>query len=75
MVPQALIFGWAYMPMRNDEPLGMGLNFATDTNFDFAVDSVFTNVIENGSGLMGNAFLLLDGSFFLLLDGTDLLLL
>ena len=35
------------MLTRNDEPLGLGLNFATDTNFDFAVDSVFTtNVIE-----------------------------
>ena len=63
------------MLTRNDEPLGLGLNFATDTNFDFAVDSVFTNVIENSSGVIGNAFLLLDGSFFLLLDGSDLLLL
>ena len=63
------------MLTRNDQPLGIGLNFATDTNFDFAVDSVFTNVVENNSGVFSGEFLLLDGSAFLLLDGTDLLLL
>ena len=63
------------MLTRNDEPLGLFLNFAIDGNFDFAVDSIFTNVTGNSSGIVGNEFLLLDGTPFLLIDGTDLLLL
>ncbi len=63
------------MLTRNDNPLGFHLNFANENNFDFAVDSIFTNVVENSSGIVGNQFLLLDGSPFLLLDGTTFLLL
>jgi len=44
-------------------------------NFNFAVDSVFTNQRASNSGLTSNEFLLLDGEQFLLLDGTDFLLL
>ena len=66
------------MLTRNDQPLGFSLDFATQNNFDFATDSVFTiNATIAGGGLppVNNNFLLLDNSFFLLLDGTDLLLL
>ena len=63
------------MLTRNDQPLGLPLNFATETNFDFAVDSVFSDNRGNSSGIVSNEFLLLDGSPFLLLDGTDFLLL
>lgn len=69
------MFGSVFMLTRNDEPLGLALNFATDTNFDFAVDSIFTNVDGNSSGIVGNEFLLLEGDPFGLLDGTILLLL
>jgi hypothetical protein len=65
------------MLTRNDQPLGFGFDFATENNFNFATESVFTtngNII--GGGLPSvNDFLLLDGSAFLLLDGTNLLLL
>jgi hypothetical protein len=65
------------MLTRNDQPLGFGLNFANESNFNFAIDSIFTNNsnITGGSLPPGNAFLLLDNSVFLLLDGSDLLLL
>lgn len=66
------------MLTRNDQPLGFGLNFANESNFDFATDSVFTinaNIAGGGVPPISNAFLLLDNSFFLLLDGSDLLLL
>ena len=66
------------MLTRNDQPLGFGLNFATENNFNFAIDSVFTinsNIAGGGIPPVNNAFLLLDNSFFLLLDNTDLLLL
>ena len=66
------------MLTRNDQPLGFGLNFATENNFNFAIDSVFTTnpMISGGIGpIPGNSFLLLDGSNFKLLDGTNLLLL
>lgn len=63
------------MLARNDQPLGFQLNFANENNFDFAVDSIFTNVIENSSGMLANEFLLLDAEPFLLLDGSNLLLL
>lgn len=63
------------MLTRNDEPLGLFLNFAIDGNFDFAVDSIFTNMEGNSSGIIGNEFLLLEGDQFGLLDGTFLLLL
>ena len=69
------MYGSAYMLTRNDQPLGFFLDFAIDGNFDFAVDSIFTNTEGNSSGIVGNEFLLLDGSAFLLLDGTNLLLL
>lgn len=70
-----LIFGWDCMLTRNDQPLGFHLNFATENNFNFAVDSVFTSVIDNGSGIMSNEFLLLEGDPLLLLDGTNFVLL
>lgn len=66
------------MLTRNDQPLGFSFNFATENNFDFATNSVFTinaNIAGGGIPPINNAFLLLDNSFFLLLDGTDLLLL
>ena len=69
------MYGSASMLTRNDQPEGLFLNFATDTNFDFAVESVFTNVEGNSSGVIGNEFLLLEGDPFALLDGTMLLLL
>lgn len=63
------------MLTRNDQPLGLPLSFATNANFNFAVDSIFNNVIEGNSGIMPNEFLLLDGEMFNLLDGTEFLLL
>ena len=63
------------MLTRNDHPLGFPVSFATDANFNFATDSVFTNVFENSSGILTNEFLLLDGEAFDLLDGTNFLLL
>lgn len=65
------------MLTRNDQPEGFGLTFATENNFSFAVDSVFTNVRNensNVSPLPNNRFLLSDGSSFLLSDGTFFLL-
>ena len=63
------------MLTRNDQPIGLDLHFSTEGNFNFAVDSVFTNSRDTGSGIINDEFLLLDGSAFLLLDGTDFLLL
>jgi len=68
------------MLVRNDQPDGFSLDFATDTiNCSFAVDSVFIYP-GNQRGTVApvpinNLFLLLDNTNFLLLDGTNLLLL
>lgn len=56
------------MLCRNDNPY---LAF----DYNFAVDSVFTDQRAANSGVMANEFLLLDGEQFLLLDGTNFLLL
>jgi hypothetical protein len=61
------MLGLFSMRSRNDGP---GI-----TNFNFGVDSVFTNQRGNNAGLTENEFLLLDEEQFLLLDGTDFLLL
>lgn len=63
------------MLTRNDQPLGMSFSLATDGNFDFAVDSIFTNVVGDSSGIVDNEFLLLTNVPFLLLNGQDMLLL
>ena len=70
-----LMYGLDSMLTRNDQPLGFFLNFSIDGNFDFAVDSIFTNIEGNSSGVVSNEFLLLEGDPFDLLDGTIFLLL
>lgn len=65
------------MHSHNDNPLGIKLNFATDSNFDFATDNPFIARSSNFVPIIppsGNFFLLSDGSDFLLSDGSKLLL-
>ncbi len=75
---QVLISGWLYMLTRNDQPVGFGFNFATESaNLNFAVDSVFVSANSQMSIPLppsGDFFLLSDGSDFLLSDGTNLLI-
>lgn len=56
------------MLCRNDNPYRL-------FDFNFAMDSVFTDQRAGSSGVVANEFLLLDGEPFLLLDGTNFLLL
>lgn len=56
------------MLCRNDNPYRL-------FDFNFAVDSVFTDQRAANSGIQQNDFLLLDSEMFYLLDGTNLLLL
>jgi hypothetical protein len=65
------------MLSRNDNPLGMKLNFATDSNFNFAIDNPFISSWNKNGNIVppsGNFFLLSDGSNFLLSDNTNFLL-
>lgn len=61
------------MLIRDGQPLGFHFDFATDENFNFAVDSPFTNFRGGNSGIVSNDFLLMDGEFFLLADGSNFL--
>ncbi len=61
------------MLTRNDQPAGFPLSFATASNQDFAVDSVFTYPGNQHASTIppgANNYLLLDGTQYLLLDGT-----
>lgn len=62
------------MLTRNDQPEGFALDFATDSNFNFAVDSIFINGKNNFSVSLppgGNNYNLLDGTDYLILDGSN----
>jgi hypothetical protein len=66
------------MQLHNGSPFGMLLNFATENNFNFAVDSPFVASWANFVPIVppvGNLFLLLNGSPMLLLNGDNLALL
>jgi hypothetical protein len=53
--------------------------FIFDPNFSFAEDSVFTDIHQEGTGIVpppvSGTFTLLDGSPFFLLSGDDFVLL
>lgn len=78
MVLLVRMFGWPYMLTRNDQPLGFGFNFATEsTNLNFAVDSVFRSANSEISVPLPpveDVFLLSDGSSFLLSDNSKFLI-